>query len=320
MEEIDTKIIIANNHPLSNEMDVQVRDDGVYMVKKDGSFQFKLQHFEPGEEIPTIQRVQYGDPNVSVRGRLGPFGFPISEGPALVATTSHAKRTLQEIENEFEQHRQEWERSEAMAALKDTMAIIVKENRFENVISFGLGSLQEVSRSGRRCSQLQTAAMLTVIECINDGRDGTDLVRCFSQDPEYSDLDKQVLRIHGIEAVDDPQGFSLIGNNSICCEWSGYKFITRIVSEGPWPAATISRGIDYCLNQTFWGGGGADVLTDAELELIANMARGYERKPFPPLQMPEGERYNPFLLYYIYWRKTQEVIGDGQNSAETERA
>lgn len=192
-----------------------------------------------------------------------------------MAITQHAKRTLQEIENEFEQHRQEWERSEAMAALKDTMAIIVKEHHFENVISFGLGSLQSVAESERRCSQLETAAMLTVMECISrccpdasvvitpaddlvlldDGRDGTDLVRCFSQDPEYSDLDKQVLRSHGIEPVDDPQGFSLIGKNSMCCEWSGYKFVTTTLSEGPWPAATISRGIDYCLNQAFWGRG-----------------------------------------------------------------
>lgn len=85
----------------------------------------------------------------------------------MLTITQHAKRTLQEIENEFEQHRQEWGRSEAMAALKDTMAIIVEENRFENVISFGLGSLQGVSEFCRRFSQLQTAAMLTVMECIS---------------------------------------------------------------------------------------------------------------------------------------------------------
>ncbi|KAI4087394.1 MAG: hypothetical protein LQ344_006832 [Seirophora lacunosa] len=300
MEKIDTKITIASNHSLSNILSVEVCDDGVYMVMKDGPFRRKMHHFEPGEEIPTVQSSTANAPG---RERLGPFGFPISEGPALVAITQHAKRTLQEIENEFEQHRQEWERSEAMAALKDTMAIIVKEHHFENVISFGLGSLQSVAESERRCSQLETAAMLTVMECINDGRDGTDLVRCFSQDPEYSDLDKQVLRSHGIEPVDDPQGFSLIGKNSMCCEWSGYKFVTTTLSEA------------------FWGRGrGANVLSDAELELIANMVRGFERKPFPKLQVPEGDGHSPFFGYYIYWRKTQEVIGDGQNSAETERA
>ncbi|KAL9011677.1 MAG: hypothetical protein Q9173_003501 [Seirophora scorigena] len=331
---METNTAMASSLPINNEMSVQVCDDGLYMVSKDGSFRQKLQHFVPGVEKPSQQQVQGGDPNIFVRTstvlmhpnalereRLGPFGFPIAEGPPLVVQTSYAQRTLQEIENEFELHRQEWERSEAMAALKDTMAIIVKENHFENVICIGLGSLQTASKSGRWSSQLQTAAMLTVMECINAGRDGTDLVRCFSQDPEYSDFDKQVLRSRGIEPVDDPQGFSLMGKNSICCEWSGYKFVTRIVSEGPWPAATITAGIEYCLNPTFWEGeGNADALSDAELELIANMVRGFERKPFPQLQVPEGEGHDPFFGYHIYWRKTQEVIGDGQNSAETERA
>lgn len=107
-------------------------------------------------------------PNALERERGGPFGLKMAEGDTMVVQTMCARRTRQEMNTEFEMHLEEWERSDAMAALKDAMAVMVKEtSRIENIVSFGLGSLQPASKAGRRRSHLQTAALLTVKACIS---------------------------------------------------------------------------------------------------------------------------------------------------------
>ncbi|KAI4286440.1 MAG: hypothetical protein L6R35_004308 [Caloplaca aegaea] len=276
----ETDSTMASSHQINNDLSFHISDDGMLAItNKEGAVVHQMRKCVFGEGDPASWHVEgqpltmsvrsftiLRHPNALERERGGPFGLKWAEGDKEVVPAVCARRTRQEMETEFERHLEEWERSDAMAALKDAMAIVVKESQIENIVSFGLGSLQTVSKAGRRRSYLQTAALLTVKACINDGRDGKNLAPCFSQDPEYTDLDKEVLRSHGIEPVDDPRG----------------------------------------------------ELCDAERELIANMVRGLERIPFPQLQEPEGERVAPFAGVQIYWRKTQEVIGDGQGPAGTE--
>lgn len=80
--------------------------------------------------------------------------------------------------------------------------------------------------------------MLTVL--VDEGRTTKDCVRCFSQEPEYTSLDKEFLRSIGVEPVDDPDGFFTIGSNSVVCEWATYDCIIRKISERPWPAVLIA--------------------------------------------------------------------------------
>ncbi|KAL9018598.1 MAG: hypothetical protein Q9185_004114 [Variospora sp. 1 TL-2023] len=271
---------MASSHQIDNDWSFHISDEGMLTItNKEGAVPHQMRKCVFGKGEPASWHVEGGDPtdfvesltilrhpNALERERGGPFGLKRAEGDKEVAHVICARRTRQEMENEFERHLEELERSDAMATLKDAMAIVVKESHIENIVSFGLGSLQTTSKAARRRSYLQTTALLTVKACINDGRDGKNLAPCFSQDPEYTDLDKEVLRSHGIEPVDDPRG----------------------------------------------------ELCDAERELIANMVRGLERIPFPQLQEPEGERAYPFAGVQIYWRKTQEAIGDGQGPAGTE--
>ncbi|KAL8850164.1 MAG: hypothetical protein Q9221_004850 [Calogaya cf. arnoldii] len=176
-----------------------------------------------------------------------------------VAYSPYAQRSLEETKTQFDQHCQEWNVSEAKFELQQRMAQVVKYNQIMTVVSFGTGSLQDVTDERfLRSTSLQICALATMTECISteplperkiwklliilldEGRSKEQLARCFSQDPVYTDYDKEILRSMGIEPADDPDGFNLTGKDSLVCEWAAYDYITRKISERPWPAVIIN--------------------------------------------------------------------------------
>ncbi|KAL8655772.1 MAG: hypothetical protein Q9226_002916 [Calogaya cf. arnoldii] len=157
-----------------------------------------------------------------------------------VSYTPYVERSLEEIKTQFNLYRQEWDASEAKVELQQHMAQIIKHNRLSNVVSFGTGGFDTgLERHWRRTS-FQICALTTMVESINEGRPKEQSARYFSQDPVYTENDKEILRSIGIEPVVDPDGFVLSGKNSVVCEWATYDCITRKVSERPWPAVMIN--------------------------------------------------------------------------------
>ncbi|KAL8832488.1 MAG: hypothetical protein Q9170_004859 [Blastenia crenularia] len=233
-----------------HKMELHEHEDGEFgiisngvILKKVGERQGGLHPIKPEYDIDaefvrpyiTIQHPNAGQAFES---------FGKHEGDLSVDYAVYAKRSLHELQAEFDQRCAEWKSSEAAILMKEQMAIMTQDIRFTNVVSFGLGSLQcSWSRDRRRC-QLQTAALMTIVACINEGRQPGDFARCFSQEPSYTELDKEILLSHGIEPVDDPEGFALISNTSLYFNIGTDSFLHRKVSEGPWPAAMISDGIE----------------------------------------------------------------------------
>lgn len=81
--------------------------------------------------------------------------------------------------------------------------------------------------------------MRLLILVLDEGRRQEQFARCFSQDPIYSDYDKQFLYSLGIEPVEDLEGFLLVTNDSVVCSWRTYDYVSRKISERPWPAVLI---------------------------------------------------------------------------------
>ncbi|KAL8880181.1 MAG: hypothetical protein Q9215_007779 [Flavoplaca cf. flavocitrina] len=154
----------------------------------------------------------------------------------------YIERSLKEIESSFEELRKEWNISEAKVQLRKHMSRVLQNancHQLQHVVSFGTGSLQSVTQADWRATCFQILALLTMLESINEGRRQEQYARCFSQDPIYSDHDKQFLHSLGIEPVEDPEGFLLVTNDSVVCNWRTYDYISRKISERPWPAVLI---------------------------------------------------------------------------------
>ncbi|KAL9633533.1 MAG: hypothetical protein Q9204_003357 [Flavoplaca sp. TL-2023a] len=208
----DGRVVEASHHPTKSQMDDLCR--------------------EPGKLMRIVLHLDWDtDPG----RQCGSFDAE----PGVLYTT-YLDRSLDDIMTEYDLYRQEWDSSPAKVELQEHMALIVKENRITNVVSFGTGSFQDVHAVTRRHTCLQVAALLTMKECINGGRSAQHPVACLAQDPLYTDRDKAFLRSTGIEPVDDPKGFTLIDVNSVVCEWSTYDYLIRKISERPWPAVFVT--------------------------------------------------------------------------------
>ncbi|KAL8883278.1 MAG: hypothetical protein Q9192_007289, partial [Flavoplaca navasiana] len=139
----------------------------------------------------------------------------------------YIERSLKEIESSFEELRKEWNVSEAKVQLQKHMSRVLQNancHQLQRVISFGTGSLQSVIQDDWRATCFQILALLTMLEFINEGRRQEQFARCFSQDPIYSDYDKRFLHSFGVESVEDPEGFLLVTNDSVVCNWRTYDY------------------------------------------------------------------------------------------------
>ncbi|KAI4261557.1 MAG: hypothetical protein L6R42_003244 [Xanthoria sp. 1 TBL-2021] len=209
-----------------------------------------------------------------------------------VAYSPYIERSFEEIQANLNQCRQEWDASEAKVGLQKHIARIVKYNHLTNVVSF------------------------------DEGRPKEHFARCFAQDPAYTDLDKKLLRSMGIEPVDDPDGFMLIGNDSVVCEWATYDYITRKISERPWPAVVINgsgeleKASKYLEKDQSAEYDLSCQVTSIEARRVFEMLKDREQLPlsaFPylcDLSLDSRKEDNHFWQPTIYWRKGPVTASD----------
>lgn len=79
------------------------------------------------------------------------------------------QRTLEDIGKAFAACQHEWETSSAKTLLEDQIARITKDTHITKVVTFALGSFQEVYHIQRYRSNIQLAALITMLECISEG-------------------------------------------------------------------------------------------------------------------------------------------------------
>ncbi|KAL8838729.1 MAG: hypothetical protein Q9170_002031 [Blastenia crenularia] len=318
----------TNSKDLGGNYACHVTDDGVYTIAKDGKVvrqylwltkeERKNWGKDASDDAEIIQPcIEVDHPNALERQRGHPDREPY------VCYASYVRRTLQDMRSEFEKNREEYEGSGVEAFLKERMAMISRERHLVNIVSFGTSSLQAFWEDERRAAHFQIMAMMTMLASINDGRDKQDMACCLSQEPRYTDLDKEFLKTCGIEAVDDPAGFDRIGPESVFCDWSGDDFVPRQVSEGPWPAVIIDPGMELIRNDKDWsqktllnyfklhdGETCVEVnrdqtLTSAEAQRILEMVDSCEHKAFPDFPDHDSED-SSFSHYIMYWRKKDD--------------
>ena len=106
-----------------------------------------------------------------------------------------------------------------------------------NVIAFGLGGFSRswdgLNRDG--CA-MQRALLLTVWAVI---RQGSKTAPCYAQDPVYSPVEKWVLNTHRILAVDDPQGFLDLDDDSAIVAINAGVCVKQIVTDLTKPALML---------------------------------------------------------------------------------
>ncbi|KAF1983505.1 hypothetical protein K402DRAFT_382610 [Aulographum hederae CBS 113979] len=119
------------------------------------------------------------------------------------------------------------------------------------IVCFGLGTLSHVDPFWRTRSLLQTAMVIVIMEVLGHklkktaaGGGGAIPVPCFSQDPAYSDLDKEFLASRGITVLEDPKGFLEVDENTLVIALAPAAPVRQVIADLQWPGAMIARVVE----------------------------------------------------------------------------
>lgn len=155
--------------------------------------------------------------------------------PQIISSSSD--NDVEAVQTSFEEYERAWLRSQTCQSLTMMLSSVPLPKEVTKVVCFGLGELfpeREPSNS-RRCTQL--AAALTMARVLNQ-RTGRS-IRCYSQEPRYSQVCRKVLGRLGFTVLDGAKGFLEVDNSTLVFTSCPDVPVKQIVTELARPAVII---------------------------------------------------------------------------------
>ncbi|KAK1980796.1 hypothetical protein LZ30DRAFT_594048 [Colletotrichum cereale] len=147
----------------------------------------------------------------------------------------------------FKEYEKTWEASPQCQELKDILKSVLIPNVINKIICFGLGDLvldSDDDHNDRYCGEnsedrrhTQHAVALTLSQILGDltGRK----IRCYAQDPAYTQASVEYLKSRNIVVLDDPQGFLDVDEYTLVFSVAPTVPVKQIVTELARPAIII---------------------------------------------------------------------------------
>ncbi|KAL8921971.1 MAG: hypothetical protein Q9208_005425 [Pyrenodesmia sp. 3 TL-2023] len=281
----------------SNGYDLQEVEDGVFIVSGGELAPTRIPSWTADQirkEWPNGQLFRHYVSRRYSNARGYEYVKDTSLGLLEVDVGAYIQRTLKVIQNEFLYFQALWAASEAMVLLKNRVSAIARNRPISKVVGFAIGSFQDIVLANRHRSQLQLAALFTVLECLEDNRDASlSDIRCFMQDPMLTELDVEFLNTLGIEAVNDPEAFLAVDETTLVYAPCAYDFVYRKLSQSTWPAALICDSLQATIAATVRN----------RVDFGQDMFGAYEQAPFPDFLDDMDGWLQPFGTMAVYWRK-----------------
>lgn len=131
-----------------------------------------------------------------------------------------------------------WEDSEECKKLTNALMTNPFPDKVTKIIAFACGSMPGFR--GHEESILQHALILTIKELIQKTNFAADReIKCYAQDPAYTEVDRTVLAGAGIQILDDPYGFLEVDDSSVVISFGSNVPVRQIVADIARPAIMI---------------------------------------------------------------------------------
>lgn len=128
-------------------------------------------------------------------------------------------------------------RAHAQHAAVGTMVAVLKQ---EAKAGNGMKEMSRDRTEQEGDKKLMTTDTETDIVVAKEGEEKEDEeIRCYAQDPAYSEADWSLLRSIGIQPLDDPKGFLEIDEETLVFSVSPNVPVKQIVADVQWPGAMI---------------------------------------------------------------------------------
>ncbi|KAJ5160127.1 uncharacterized protein N7482_007131 [Penicillium canariense] len=148
----------------------------------------------------------------------------------------------EEVAQAFQGHFQDWQETEVCQQLKQVLHRHAATHRITKVVGLALSAMSiRVDDCPR--SYIQHALLLTLRNWLAE-RDGTE-VTCYAQDPGYRSVDKEVLRAHNIQVIDDPQAWLEIDDQSVVFSVAPNVPVKEIVADIARPGIIIWERVGF---------------------------------------------------------------------------
>lgn len=147
--------------------------------------------------------------------------------------------SFQKLQAIFEAGALEWEQSDDCQRLRNALERIPSStlNGISKIVAIACSTMAYDEPSCQKPSIAQHAMVLTIRDFLQ--RKNGSQIRCFAQDPAYTEIDKAVLQSTGITVLDDPRAFLEVDEASFIVSVGPDVPVRQIVIDIARPAAMI---------------------------------------------------------------------------------
>ncbi|KAJ0414665.1 hypothetical protein BJY00DRAFT_318582 [Aspergillus carlsbadensis] len=192
-----------------------------------------------------------------------------------------------EIHASLERDLDLWRDSQSWGKLKATLRG-VSIAPVKKIVAFGLGSMREMPPVNRHF--YQHALILALRQLLYGGRSrriAEKEIKCYAQDPGYTENDIAALQSCAVTAVPDPEGFLEVDEQTVVISIYPNVPIRQVISEISRPAVMIWNSIEGN------GFGGVQCTDPDSPRLLRWIAEHYETLEFPH----EPELFGELAVY-----------------------
>ncbi|KAK4121907.1 hypothetical protein N657DRAFT_647404 [Parathielavia appendiculata] len=184
-----------------------------------------------------------------------------------------------------------WEDSEDC---KDLRSLLETRDRrlpkVSKIVAFACSTMAVVTDDEARRSRIihQHALMLTLRDIFSRQQqqpgEGAPEIKCFAQDPSYTETDAAVLQETGITVLGDPRGFLEVDDESIVISFSPNIPVRQVIADIARPAVLAwnhvkSEPEEAAFCNCMWPGHGPEHFCDPGSSRLRDMVRDYYHEP-----------------------------------------
>jgi hypothetical protein len=185
-----------------------------------------------------------------IRKERPPFCSLVIQHPSLKFNTKTKEpvnpwptQPLEKVAETFQKHAQDWRETEVAKKLVQILTTHAATHQITKIAGLALGPISHHYEKSPRC-YIQHALLLTLRKWLADQEKTEDVV-CYAQDPCYRSVDRDVLKEHGVEVIDDPRAWLEIDDESIVFSVSPNVPVKEIVADIARPAIVIWERVGF---------------------------------------------------------------------------
>jgi hypothetical protein len=175
-----------------------------------------------------------------------PLGLNVFRVPQNGHTVkSEVCQDLETTQKAFDDGVGAWRASHECKKIKDTLMATGLPKNITKIIAFACCTMSG-ARDELKSRITQHALILTIRDVLQEKNPTADgEIKCYAQDPLYTDVDKAILKGAGVQVLNDPFGFLEVDDSSVVISFAPGIPVRQIIADIARPAIMIWNSVVF---------------------------------------------------------------------------